>query len=343
MREPIVEKNPNKSRSSWPYVMGAIVVLGILVVGGWWLTSAQQESLPSAATDNNNEVLAVVNGREITRADLEKEIALEEVAYYIMTKEKLPGSDRAQVLERLIAQQLLLEEAAKEGIAFEDEEVTKRIEALMDTAQLSEEDLEEQLTRRELSRDDLHQSFRKAMITNSLLRAKQEELGQSGIAQWLQELKDRAEVEIKQDLSAEIAPEAGAKAPDFTLKDLNGQEVTLSDFRGQAVLINFWATWCPPCRFEKPILEEAYESHKGEDFVILAVNMRENEEEVRAFVEESGTTFPILLDKSGLVISLYKVYAAPTSFFVDKEGIIIDKHMGPLSTKAIEAYLEKAR
>jgi peroxiredoxin len=343
VQDSIVENGHNKSKLRWPYVIGAVVVLVSLVAGGWWLASARWESPPPATAADDNEVLAVVNGHQITRADLEKQVALEEVMYYMVTKEKLPGSDRATVLIRLINQELLLEEAAKEEITFEDEEVTKRIEEVRDAAKLSEEDLEEQLTRLGLSMDDLHEAFRQVMITNSLLKAREEELGKSGTLQWLRELRDRAEVEIKRDFSAEVAPKVGAQAPDFTLNDLNGQEVTLSDFRGQPVLINFWATWCPPCRIEKPFLEKAYEKHKGEGFVILGVNMRESEETVRAFVNESGTTFPVLLDGSGFVIRLYKVYAAPTSFFVDKEGIIIDKHMGPLSQKGIEARLEKMR
>ncbi len=360
MQEPTVEEGQNKR--SWPHVMGAILLLVILVAGGWWLTSPRRESPPAATTaaDNeiptvvdsqespppaaaDNEVLAVVNGREITRADLEKQVALEKVMYYILTEEKLPVSDYAQVLERLITQELLLEEAAKEGIAVEDEEVLERIENFKANTGLSDEDLEEQLTRLELGMDDLKEAFRRAMITNSLLKAKEEELGQSGMSQWLRELRDGAEVEIKRDLSAEVAPKVGAQAPDFTLKDLNGQEVTLSNFRGQPVLINFWATWCPPCRLEKPFLERAYEKYKEEGFVILAVNMRESEATVQAFVEQSGTTFTILLDKSGMVVSLYRVYAAPTSFFVDKEGIIIDRYMGPLTEQAIEKRLEQMR
>jgi peroxiredoxin len=138
------------------------------------------------------------------------------------------------------------------------------------------------------------------------------------------------------------APVAGAPAPDFTLKTLDGEMVTLSQFRGQPVLINFWATWCPPCRLEMPDLVKAYEAHQSEGFVLLGVNLtyQDSLPEVQAFVDEFGMTFPVLLDEDGHVTDdLYRLRGLPLSVFVNREGVIARLHIGALPASQIETYV----
>ena len=130
---------------------------------------------------------------------------------------------------------------------------------------------------------------------------------------------------------------AAMPAPDFTLPTLDGEDITLSDLRGRAVLINFWATWCPPCRLEMPAMQRVYERYKEEGFVVLAVNFREGQEQVKPFVEELGLTFPVLLDEKGNVASQYRVIGLPSSYFVDKEGRIQTVQVGAMS----EAFMEE--
>ncbi len=118
-------------------------------------------------------------------------------------------------------------------------------------------------------------------------------------------------------------------APDFTLKDLKGTQVTLKNFKGRVVFLNFWATWCPPCRREMPSMERLYKQLKDRDFTMLAVDMQESEKQVRAFISEFSLSFPALLDLNGDISSLYGIVGLPTTYIIDREGMIIGKAVGP--------------
>jgi peroxiredoxin len=125
--------------------------------------------------------------------------------------------------------------------------------------------------------------------------------------------------------------DVGDIAPDFQLEDAAGNQVSLADLRGKVVLVNFWATWCPPCREEMPSMEKLYAAMSGEDFVMLAVNIEENgRDTVPAFLEKAPHTFPILYDDQGVVQQLYGVYRFPESFVIRKDGVIDDKVIGAI-------------
>ncbi|SCG81758.1 Thiol-disulfide oxidoreductase resA [Proteiniborus sp. DW1] len=115
--------------------------------------------------------------------------------------------------------------------------------------------------------------------------------------------------------------DVGDFAPDFTLQDLDGNTISLDDFKGEKVVfLNFWATWCPPCRAEMPDLDKVYQESKGEDFIVLAINLGESEKIVKEFMAENGYSFPVLLDKTQKVGFAYNTFSIPTSVLVDKEG-----------------------
>jgi peroxiredoxin len=128
------------------------------------------------------------------------------------------------------------------------------------------------------------------------------------------------------DSEAVAVPRKGNPAPEIELKTPSGETVKLSDYRGQAVLVNLWATWCPPCRAEMPTIEAIYNEYKDQGFVVLAVDMtyQDDAERVPPFVAEQGLTYPILLDETGDVAADYQMLSLPTSFFIDREGIIQD-------------------
>ena len=136
--------------------------------------------------------------------------------------------------------------------------------------------------------------------------------------------------------------ELGNSAPDFTLPDLDGNTVRLSDFRGKVVFLNFWATWCPPCRAEMPDIEKVHQKYKDQDVVVLGIDLRENASTVRAFVEGGGYTWAFLLDTTGEVGSMYRVSAIPTSYFVDKKGVIRAVAIGGMTGATMEAKLAQA-
>ncbi len=121
----------------------------------------------------------------------------------------------------------------------------------------------------------------------------------------------------------------GNPAPDFTLTDMQGRQVTLSQFRGKVVLLNFWATWCPPCREEMPSMERLYQRFKEQGLVMLAVNVEENGfQAVSSFLSRHPHSFPILLDSNADAQNLYRVYRFPESFLIDRNGNVVDKIIG---------------
>jgi len=127
-------------------------------------------------------------------------------------------------------------------------------------------------------------------------------------------------------------------APDFTLTDLEGNTVSLSDYSGQNVFLNFWASWCGPCRDEMPDMELIHKDFEGE-VVILAVNVGENAATASGFREDYELTFKILLDEKNEVASLYGVTGIPTSYFIDKEGNIMSGYVGTMDYDTMESYI----
>lgn len=145
------------------------------------------------------------------------------------------------------------------------------------------------------------------------------------------------------DENVTIGLKKGQQAPDFQLEDGNGNTYKLSDFRGKKVLINFWATWCPPCRAEMPHMQQVYEDHEGEA-IILGVNLTPTEtkpEAIDAFIEDFGLTFPNVLDQEGDVMSTYQIIAYPTTFAIDSEGIIHEVFRGAINSEIMNETLKK--
>jgi peroxiredoxin len=128
------------------------------------------------------------------------------------------------------------------------------------------------------------------------------------------------------------------KAKDFTLEDLEVSAVNLKDFQGKVVFLNFWATWCPPCRVEMPAMEKLWQKFKQEDFVILAVDLRERKEKINSFVKTNGYTFPVLLDSMGAVANTYGIRAIPTTYLLDSEGRIVGRALGARDWASADAF-----
>ena len=124
--------------------------------------------------------------------------------------------------------------------------------------------------------------------------------------------------------------ETGQPAPNFTLPDLDGKMVKLSNYRGPVVMVNIWATWCPPCVDEMPSMERLYNELKGENFEILAVSIDAlGAQAVAPFMKKYNLSFPALIDPDGTISALYKSTGVPESFIVNQEGILIKKIIGP--------------
>jgi thiol-disulfide isomerase/thioredoxin len=183
---------------------------------------------------------------------------------------------------------------------------------------------------------------------------KVDEPGDSGDIQTYPEIDEsdagvNSEADPEKILEGYYYSKMGTEIMDFELEDLNGNKVRLSDFKGKIVFLNFWATWCPPCRHEMPFMQELYEKYK-DDLVILAVNpsgtenrgmgdSQKAEETVRQFIEEEGYTFPVLLDRDDSVWGMYRQRGIPANYMIDREGII--KYLKPgafMSLEELEAF-----
>jgi thiol-disulfide isomerase/thioredoxin len=117
-------------------------------------------------------------------------------------------------------------------------------------------------------------------------------------------------------------------APSFTLSDPEGKEISLSDFKGKPVVLNFWATWCPPCIAEMPALNTISDSYKDSGVIVIGINSGESVETVKSFVGKFGISFPVLLDGDQKINDKYKIFGLPTTFFIDKNGVIVDQIVG---------------
>ena len=139
------------------------------------------------------------------------------------------------------------------------------------------------------------------------------------------------------------APQQGFLAPDFELKTPTGETVRLIDLRGQAILVNLWATWCPPCRAEMASIEKIYQEYRDRKFVVLAVNMTYQDDPlaILPFVNEQKLTFPILLDETGDMASAYQLRSLPSSYFIRPDGIINEVVIGgPMSEALLRTRIE---
>jgi len=148
--------------------------------------------------------------------------------------------------------------------------------------------------------------------------------------------------------SAQASPGSVAKegftAPDFKLGLWDGGTVTLSELKGKVVLVNFWTSWCPPCRKEMPAIESVYRSYKDLGLVVIGLNLtaQDSKQAAASFVQEIGVTFPIALDLDNSVGNLYRVTALPTSFFIDRKGVIRSVIVGgPMSEALVQSKVEE--
>ena len=143
--------------------------------------------------------------------------------------------------------------------------------------------------------------------------------------------------------SLEAEPKIGHHAPDFALRNLDGDLVRLSSLAGKRVILNFWASWCPPCRAEMPDLEALYRENQEKGVMVLAVNLREDPEAVARFARSLRLTLPILLDPDSEAANQYQPNYLPTTFFIDGSGVIRDMNVGAMNKATMEFKLERSR
>jgi peroxiredoxin len=315
----------------------AALVLGVIAAWAW--LSNPEAMIPSDA-------VARVNGEFIYERDLNREMDLTRASTDLSKKEsKLPSPP--VLLEELITRKMRLQAAKAGGTVLTEQEADRAFGEVLSVTGLSREQLDVALARRNLKLDDLKAVAAETALINKYIAtvvvagAKTREEAQNLKNDWEISLAQTARVERYKPAGAGPAPRVNSEAPDFTLKDMNGHEVKLSSLRGKPVMLNFWATWCPPCRAEIPTITEMYKStHKGEGpYEVLGIATQSDEQTIRAFTQEFGMTFPVLPDGGSQVTSLYHVLPIPTTFFIDKDGIIRQIHSGPVDRALMEKWL----
>ena len=135
-------------------------------------------------------------------------------------------------------------------------------------------------------------------------------------------------LELLRTIGMSVFTDDAVDAPEFTVMNLKGEEVSLSDFSGKVIFMNFWATWCGPCKIEMPTMDALYNDLRDEDFVILAVNQQEETDIVREFIDREGYSFPVLLDSDGLLSYQYGVRGIPTTYIIGTDGKVLAGKVG---------------
>jgi peroxiredoxin len=151
-----------------------------------------------------------------------------------------------------------------------------------------------------------------------------------------EKLKDNEIKTSGHPIATEEGIEVGMVAPDFELENLNGEKVKLSNYRGQTVVVNFWASWCPPCKAEMPHMQDFHEDNKG--VKILAINItsqEQNQQTVKDFINNKGYTFPVLLEGESKLSKIYKAVTIPTTYIIDQNGVIKHRMVGPMSKEML--------
>lgn len=317
-------------------IASCALLFGAIVLWAW--LSNPNALVPSDA-------VARVNGEYIYDRDITREMDLTRV-YDELDTSKVFTPTAPSALESLIITRIQVQDAKKSGVAINAEDVESGLAEFSGRFGLSQEQLVSILSKYNLTLDDMRSSIRDALLWT---RHISQNVAVSGTTDdekriltntWQTRLAQSAKIDRLKSAGSGPAPRIGSEAPDFTLKAIDGKEVKLSALRGRPVMLNFWATWCPPCRSEIPTIAELYKStHKEGAYEILGIATQSDNSTIKAFAQEFGMAFPIAPDVESRVTSLYHVLPIPTSFFIDKDGIIRDTHIGIVDKETMEKWL----
>ncbi len=310
-----------RSRHRRALVLRTLAALSLVALGlGWWLVQP-----PTGA-------LARVNGTYITTAQVDHEVLVNRVFSALATTGPGVSETRTATLERLISQRLQAQAATGAGLVVTDADVDAAIGDLSALQHWTARQLATELARQGLSREDLRAGLHEIVLINRYVKEvvaqPAHDANEAQVLQdtWSARLEQVGHIDRFGDPEADQAARAGAPAPDSTLSDLTGQAIRLQTLRGHPVLLNFWATWCEPCRIEMPTLARAYQQAHAvdsqRDLELLGVAINSAPETVAAFRREFALPFLVLPDTASRVLNLYRVGPIPTSFLIDRQGVI---------------------
>ena len=340
-----------------------IALVGLVSIGvvmalavGLWLGGRRQAAGPGTPA-SPGAIVARVNGMTVTTRDIDVELIMQKVmraqrGQAITANPADLAAFRRDILDQLVDQRLMENDAAARAISITAEAALGEMPQWAvgtDTARLRSDALAEGLSDAEYAdwarRQVTMAHYLRAPEVQALGVAQVQDNG--GIPRPATSSDIAAALEIQADVAFRFGAfgegdeavevsmaREGEPAPDFALKTLAGETLRLSDLRGKPVVINFWATWCGPCKVEIPLFDNVFQRNKDKGLVILGVNVQEQSPVVAKFVGEFGMSFPVVLDESGQVSTLYRVRALPTSIFVSPDGKIALAHRGSVVQRA---------
>lgn len=321
-------------------------------------------------SNDDDDIAATVNNHVISKQDWDKATQLDMVMNRLAGQ---PPTTAEQTLDQLINEIIVLAEST-EFYSPTAEEIETRTMAFEEAWRVPDDEVEAALEGAGLTRTDLITRVSRLIQVQTALNQMADQ--QDNLDDWLLAARASAEIGLYQPLAGKpippstaleqqisitqtqpeaepaadvqtfapppdmpVAPYKDNAAPDFVLTQLNGEPLTLSNFRGKPTIVNFWASWCPPCRRELPALQNAYTTY-GDKIGFIAVDVKEDTGTVTAFVEDMNLSFPIVLDPNGEISNvMYEVRGIPTTIFVDANGIVAARHVGPLDAATIDEYL----
>jgi thiol-disulfide isomerase/thioredoxin len=339
--------------------VGAIiaVLLVVAIAGALWMTREQWRSLVPGAGPGA-EPIATVNQVPVTVRDVDVEFQIqkairEQLGMQLSEDPDMIRGFRRDLLHELVDRALLRQAAEEAGVTVSPEEVQAELPKLGEGLGIRVEDVQAVALEGGVTPEELDAWLRRSIQIQRYVET--DEAREKG----LEVLRDRGLsadqsmfVSVKPgDVAAALHHDAdirfyfaeqgdqraaveGEPAPDFTLPDLDGRAVALSDFRGQPVMVNFWATWCKPCKVEMPLFTHAYERNQDKGLVVLAVDVQEKPEDVREHVQMEGMALPVVLDREGQASTIYRVRGLPSTFFVDENGVLVEAVRGAIKTRA---------
>ncbi len=333
--------------SRWSLVWTLFVV--VLVIGfalgvGWWQLQPRTTSVNESA---GQQPVAMVNGVVITQDMIERELMVSR----FNVADPLPSLqgvdlERAtdEALNQMITRQIILQAASREDFTLADDFIAQRVNLLFGS--YGDNVLTEALNQAQLSQSDLSwwvkEIFTVEEFTTQVIMAQASPTERQQVYnEWLNTQQGQTQVNVFEAGQAQTRPVLGAgqTAPNFTLSTVEGRQISLSDYAGKVVLVNFWATWCPSCVSEMPDYEQIYQQYNPE-FVVLGVNLQEGSDHVAQYANGLGLTFPVLLDSDSRVTTYgYQVTGMPGSFIINRDGTIYYRHVGPMTVETLTTKL----
>ncbi len=326
------------------------VLAGLLVAAGGIVALLFAFSWVSAQPPPDG--LARVNGEVITNAQVDRAILVNRaMTALLMGKEET--FSRSSALQSLIDVRMRAQDAERAGVTVSNSDVDRLITYQLDKYNKTLADLQTALKGYGINQSDFYGEQHDVALINKYIglnvavgATSQDEID-SKTNDWVTQLQRTSKVERFNVPDEPTAPRVGALAPDFTLPDVNGKAVTLSALRGQPVLINFWATWCEPCRTEIPVIQTAYARAKaaaggaGTGVTVLGIAVESDPDIIGSFQKEYGISFNLLADNLGTssVKNLYRVLPIPTSIFIDRQGVIRHIQVGQLDEATLTEKL----